>query len=84
MRQQIEEIESSLENPHSVEKGDTHWSVCYEYLTEQKGLSNEKASNLLSRTSLVEQIVPGFYIFNLYYNSVFLTTITQGEASISP
>ena len=84
LREKIDSIENSLKNPHKVKRGDSHWKISYNYLTKQAGLEKEKASDLLRRTALVDNIIPGFFTFNLYYDDVFLATLTQGEAKISP
>ncbi len=84
LREKIDSIENSLKNPHKVKRGDSHWKISYNYLTKQAGLEKEQARDLLRRTALVDNIIPGFFTFNLYYDDVFLTTLTLGEAKISP
>ena len=65
LREKIDSIENSLKNPHKVKRGDSHWKISYNYLTKQAGLEKEKASDLLRRTALVDNIIPGFFTFNL-------------------
>lgn len=84
---QIAEIESRLPAPYEVkEKRETHYGISLKYLTEEKGLSKEKARELLDKIALVENLVPGFQVWLMYDEKadVFGSFVTQGTAKVSP
>lgn len=84
LRSEMARIESSLSNPVKVRKGDTHKTICQRYLKDEMKLDDKEIKSILSRTALFGSIIPKFYVYNLYKDGVFLTTVTQGEAALSP
>lgn len=84
---QIAEIEARLPAPYEVKgKKETHYGISLKYLTEEKGLSKEKARELLDKIALVENLVPGFQVWLMYDDKadVFGSFVTQGTARVSP
>lgn len=84
LRREMARIEGTLSNPIKVQKGDTHRSICQHYLKDDIKLDDKQIKSILNRTALFNSLIPKFYVFNLYKDGVFLTTVTQGEASLSP
>lgn len=84
LRSEMARIESSLSNPVKVLRGDTHRSICQSYLKDEVKLDDKEIRSILSRTALFNSLIPKFYVYNLYKDGVFLTTVTQGEATLSP
>lgn len=84
LRTEMTRIENSLSNPIKVQKGDSHRSICQRYLKDEVKLDDKEVKSILSRTALFNSIIPKFYVYNLYKDGVFLTTVTQGEAKLSP
>ncbi|MCU7511499.1 MAG: hypothetical protein ACM3UR_05850 [Bacteroidota bacterium] len=84
MRKEMARIESSLSNPIKVQKGETHRTIVQRYLKDEMKLDDKQIKSIVSRTALFNSLVPNFYVYNLYKDGVFLTTVTQGEAKVSP
>lgn len=84
LRKEMDRIESSLSNPIKVQRGETHRSICQKYLKEEVKLDDKEIKSILNRTALFNSIIPKFFVYNLYKDGVFLTTVTQGEAKLSP
>jgi hypothetical protein len=84
LRKEMARIEGSLSNPIKVQKGETHRSICQHYLKDEMKLDDKQVKSILNRTALFPNLLPKFYVYNLYKDGVFLTTVTQGEAKLSP
>ncbi len=84
LRTEIEEIKSRLPLPVTVQRGDTHYGIAMDYLTNQIGLSEEEARKAIEKALITDRIVPGHEIWNFYENGVYGTSVTQGTAKVSP
>jgi LysM repeat protein len=80
----IERLEKSLGSPWVVKAGDSHADIAMKFLTTVAELSPAEAKKVLKRTALIWELEPGNRVYNLYYDGVFLTTVTQGDAKQSP
>jgi len=67
-----------------VKRGDKHLDIAMEFLTTEKGLDEATAKKLALQTNLMDELVPGFKVWNFYDNGTFGTFVTQGDASVSP
>jgi type II secretory pathway pseudopilin PulG len=81
---QIEKLENSLGKPHMVAKNESHSQIIFNYLMTEAGLSRKDAEQIMKRTALIWELEPGNHVYNIYWNGVFLTTVTQGTAKRSP
>ncbi|MEW6455674.1 MAG: hypothetical protein AB1410_03010 [Acidobacteriota bacterium] len=84
LNEEIKRLQEQIPVAHTVEKGDSHYNISMDYLMKDKGLGEEEARNLLKSVKLFHPLLIGFKIWNYYFNKVFGTFITQGEAKISP
>jgi len=84
LRAEMEEIKSRLPLPVTVSRGDTHYGIAMDYLTNQIGLSEEEARKAIEKALITDRIVPGHEIWNFYENGVYGTAVTQGTAKVSP
>jgi peptidoglycan hydrolase CwlO-like protein len=84
LSQELQEVKSRLRPPYTVKKGDSHFQVCINFLTQDVGLSEEEAMNLVEKEALTPELLPGFEVWNYYGDGVFGTFVTQGTAKISP
>ena len=80
----LEDIKSKLPKPYVVKGGDSHYKVCFEYLTKEKNIPADKANELLQQTFLADDVLEGFNIWLYYNDGVFGTFVTQGSVKISP
>ena len=80
----IAEIEALLPKPHIVVKGENHFQVAMDFLMNEKGVEKERALELVERTALFDELVPGFKVWNFYTGDAYGSSVTQGTASISP
>ena len=84
LRAEMEEIKSRLPLPVTVQRGDRHYGIGMDYLTNQIGLSEEEASKAIKKALLTDRLVPGHEVWNFYENGVYGTAVTQGTAKVSP
>lgn len=84
LRVQIQDLEKALPAAVVVTRGAKHLDLAVEFLTKEKGLDAETAKKLALQTNLMDELVPGFKVWNFYDNGVFGTFVTQGDAHVSP
>jgi hypothetical protein len=81
---QLSEITDNLPEPHRVQRGENHYTLCMDYLMREHGMSHRSADSLVARVALAGDIIEGFHVWFLYRDEVFGTFVTQGDAHISP
>ncbi|MEW5765425.1 MAG: hypothetical protein ACOYXN_09985 [Acidobacteriota bacterium] len=84
LKVQVQELEKKLPAAVLVQRGDRHYELAMNYLTKEKGLDAAAAKKLVEQVNLMDELVPGFKVWNFYDNGVYGTFVTQGEASVSP
>jgi predicted nucleic acid-binding Zn-ribbon protein len=84
LKAKITEIEALLPKPHIVAKGENHYKVAMDFLLNEKGVEKKRAMELVERTALFDQLVPGFKVWNFYTGDAYGSSVTQGTANISP
>ena len=84
LQEEIQKIETLLPRPYLVSKGETHFEIAWNFLVKEKGLAPEKANAIIKKTSLFDELVPGFKVWNFYSGREYGTFVTQGNAAISP
>lgn len=84
LKVQIQELEKKLPSPTLVKKGDRHFDIAMNFLTKEKGLDEATAKKLVYQTNIMDELVPGFKVWNFYDEGVYGTFVTQGDAAVSP
>ncbi len=84
LREKIAEIEDLLPAPHITKKGENHYGIALTFLVEKKGVEKEQAQKILARTALFEELAEGFKVWNFYTGEEFGTSVTKGDAKVSP
>jgi hypothetical protein len=84
LKGKIEKIEAVLPSPHIVTKGETHFVIAFNYLVKEKGVPEDKAKEIIDKTSLFDDLLPGFKVWNFYSGREYGSFVTQGSAAISP
>lgn len=84
MREHIAEIERQLPKPHITQKGESHYEIALAYLMDEHGLDETKAKKILAHTVLFEELAEGFKVWNFYTCDEYGTSVTQGNAKVSP
>jgi len=84
LKVQVQDLEKKLPSAVVVKRGDKHLDIAMNYLTKEKGLDAATAKKLALQTNLMDELVPGFKVWNFYDNGTFGTFVTQGDASVSP
>jgi len=80
----LEKLTSAMPPPHCVRRGENHYTLSINYLTNTCGMSRGTADSIVSRTELVGDIIEGFNIWFHYEDERFSTFVTQGSARVSP
>lgn len=76
-------LRADLPKPQVAGEKDNHFAMAVRYL-KGRGLSEDKAKALASRANLMEELQPGWQVYHQYVEGVYLTTVTQGKATVSP
>lgn len=84
LKEKIAAIEDLLPIPHIVQKGESHYKIALAFLVEEKGVEPEKAKKMLARTALFDELAEGFKVWNFYSGDEYGTSVTQGDADVSP
>ncbi len=84
LRVKVQDLEKTLPSPVDVTKGERHADIAMAYLTKEKGLDEGTAKKLVQQVNLMDELVPGFKVWNFYSNGVYGTFVTQGDAKVSP
>ena len=84
LKEKIAEIESFLPAPHIAQKGENHYRIALNFLVNEKGLDEEQAVKTLNRTALFDELAEGFKVWNFYTGEEYGTSVTQGNAVVSP
>jgi uncharacterized coiled-coil DUF342 family protein len=79
----VAKLKADIPKPQIATEKDNHYAMALRYL-RAKGLGEEKAKTLLAKVNLMEDLQPGWQVYNYYSNGVYLTTVTQGKSTISP
>ncbi len=80
----LQDMKAKLPRPYAVKAGDSHYKVCFEFLTKEKNVQPDRAKELLNQTFLADDVLPGFNIWLYYNDEVFGTFVNQGSVKISP
>ena len=82
----IDRLESlrGFTEPNVVQSGDTHFELALQFLVEKHNLTPERASEITRPVALWDDLIEGFYVFFLYDNTRFYTSVEQGLAKTSP
>ncbi len=83
LEQRVAKLKSDLPKPQVASEKDNHFAMAVRFL-KNKGLSEEKAKTLAAKANLMEELQPGWQVYHQYFNGTYLTTVTQGSASVSP
>ncbi|MCP5106052.1 MAG: hypothetical protein GY950_21890 [bacterium] len=84
LRERISEIEEMLPAPHIAQKGQSHYGIALGFLVDEKGVEEERAKKILARTALFDELAEGFKVWNFYTGEEYGTSVTQGDAKVSP
>jgi hypothetical protein len=84
LKEEIAKIESLLPAPHIAKKGESHYQIALTFLVDEKGVKEERAMKMLSKTALFEEMAEGFKIWNFFNGEEYGTSVTQGDAKVSP
>ncbi len=84
LKVQVQNLERTLPAPVDVVKGERHIDIAMAYLTKDQGLDPATAKSLVQKVNLMDELVPGFKVWNFYHDGVYGTFVTQGDAKVSP
>ena len=84
INKKLERLNTQIHSPQIVASGDTHEKISRKFLTDEIGLMPKEAEQIINKTALCWDIELGNFIYNVYYDGIYLTTVTQGKAPISP
>ena len=84
LKVKVQDLEKTLPSPVDVTRGERHADIAMAYLTKEKGLDEGTAKKLVQQVNLMDELVPGFKVWNFYSNGVYGTFVTQGDAKVSP
>ncbi|MCK6601251.1 MAG: membrane lipoprotein lipid attachment site-containing protein [Bacteroidetes bacterium] len=84
LNDQLAELKAKLPAPRRVKLNQTHLQLSLDYLTQEKGLDKKTAKEIVEKTMLIDELVPGFDVWMYFNEGTFGTFVTQGSAPVSP
>lgn len=84
LRIRIAGLESRLGAPRRVRVGETHSGIVREYLRDVRRLPEEEVAARLLQVGLLDPLLPGNNVWNLWLDEGFFSFVTQGSASLPP
>ncbi len=79
----VARLRAELPKPQIATEKDNHFAMAVRFL-KGKGIAEDKAKTLAARANIMEELQPGWQVYQQYFNGTYLTTVTQGKASVSP
>ena len=75
---------SRTPEPYEVQKGDSHWKIVYNYLTEELGIPDGEAKKIMADIPLSHPILVGFRVRNYSEGEDYGSSLAQGSGAVSP
>ncbi|HJW73502.1 MAG TPA: hypothetical protein VJ486_11790 [Geothrix sp.] len=79
----VAKLQAELPKPQIATEKDNHFAMAMRFLKGQ-GLSEEKARTLAARANILEELQPGWQVYQQYVGGTYLTAVTQGKAAMGP
>jgi len=79
----VAKLRADLPKPQVAGDKDNHFAMAVRYL-KGRGLGEDKAKELAARANLMEELQPGWQVYHQYVDGTYLTTVTQGRATVGP
>jgi len=83
LRARAADVKAKLPDHVTAKDGDRHDRIAMNYLIG-KGVSAQKAFQIVSELNLEDALVPGFSVWTFYSDGTFGTWVTKGTATVSP
>jgi hypothetical protein len=79
----VAKLKADLPRPQIASEKDNHFAMAMRYL-KGRGLSEEKARLLAAKANILEDLQPGWQVYQQYSGGTYFTAVTQGKAALSP
>ena len=83
LNEKMAQLRAVLPRPDVAKANDSHYGMAMRFL-RKKGVSEEKAKELISRVLIMDKMAPGFEVYHFYNKGVYGSWVAQGRATISP
>ncbi|MDR3682427.1 MAG: hypothetical protein P4L11_01765, partial [Geothrix sp.] len=83
LNKKVARLQSELPKPLIVQENDNHFALAVRFL-KGRGLPEEKAKLLAAKANLLEELRPGWNVYQQYVGGAYITAVTQGRAEIGP
>ncbi len=79
----VARLRSELPKPQIATEKDNHFAMAVRFL-KGRGLSEEKAKTLAAQANILEDLQPGWQVYQQYVGGTYITAVTQGKAAVGP
>jgi hypothetical protein len=79
----VARLQAELPRPQIATEKDNHFAMAVRYL-KARGVSEEKARTLAARANILEDLQPGWLVYQQYAGGSYVTAVTQGKAVVGP
>ena len=83
LNKKINGLRAMLPKPVLAKEGDNHYAMAMTFL-RRRGISEDKAKDLIAKTNILEKLEPGWEVYHFYVNGKYGTSVSQGRAPLSP
>ncbi len=83
LNKKVNSLRALLPKPEVAKEGDNHYAMAMAFL-RHRGVSAEKAKDLVAKANILEKLEPGWEVYHFYINGKYGTSVSQGHAPLSP
>jgi uncharacterized coiled-coil DUF342 family protein len=83
LNSKVARLRSELPKPQVATEKDNHFAMAVRFL-KGRGVSEEKAKELAAKANILEELQPGWQVYQQYLGGTYLTAVTQGKAAVGP
>jgi hypothetical protein len=79
----VARLQAELPKPQIARENDNHFAMAVRFL-KGHGVPEEKAKTLAARANILEDLQPGWHVYQQYLGGTYVTAVTQGKAEVGP
>jgi uncharacterized coiled-coil DUF342 family protein len=79
----VAKLQSQLPRPQIATEKDNHFAMAVRFL-KGRGIPEEKAKAMAAKANILEDLQPGWQVYQQYVGGTYITAVTQGKAEMGP
>lgn len=83
LTKRLAKLQAELPTPQVATGKENHLSMALRFM-RGRGLSDEQARTLAARANIMEELLPGWQVYQQYAGGAYVTAVTKGKATVGP